>query len=109
MRYSGAASTLLERLRNENGIEAGELTDALNTYFQGPRSSQEVDDFRLGRGAFKKLEEEVCVVDAWRRSAGLEGRFAFPMDSHIPDCRWHAGQRSIGLEVTTALGRAGHR
>lgn len=72
------------------------------------RSREEVHEYRLGRGVWKRVRDEVVPVSDHLRFWGLrDGRIRFSMSDQIPDCFiWLEGEaQAVGVEVTVAQGR----
>lgn len=91
-----------------DGIDIGDLQARLTQLFSLERSTEEVRDYRLSRGIWKKLADEISPVSRflqWRRIDS--GRVRFPLDDQPPDC-WLTpgdGGNPIGIEVTIAQAR----
>lgn len=103
----------LEMLRDLNvrlsapiGVPASELTELLRAAFEGERSAEDVDDYRLGKRPWKKLRDEVSPISAFLNFNSMQGNVRFPLDNNVPDA-WFtpADEAPIGIEVTRALGR----
>lgn len=103
-----ALEYLESRISDSRGVTPGELNSLLTVAFSDERSPDDLKDYRSGKRQWKKLKEEVSVVNRYFRYRGIEhGRVRFPLDSHPPDC-WFTkpcGQIT-GIEVTIAMGRA---
>jgi len=84
-----------------NWIEILDLRSALEKLLES-RNSKEVEDYRVGKGAWKKVRDEVVPVsdhlEFWSRT---EGQVRFAMNDEFPDCTVRLnGSAPIGLEVT---------
>ncbi|MFL4987194.1 MAG: hypothetical protein ACJ8DU_19480 [Microvirga sp.] len=89
-----------------NWIEILDLRSALEKLLES-RNSKEVEDYRVGKGAWKKVRDEVVPVsdhlEFWSRT---EGQVRFAMNDEFPDCTVRLnGSAPIGLEVTIAQGK----
>jgi hypothetical protein len=95
------------RISAERGLGVLEFQSELTDLFLQPRSIADVNDFRLSKGAWKKLADEVVPVSRFLRIKDVQtGRIRFPLDSNPPDSwLWteHPPNR-VGIEVTIAKG-----
>lgn len=100
-------SDILSLAAAAEGIAIPQLATLLDAYFASDRSEAELNGYRLSQRPFKKLREEIVPVSQFLTARGLPGRVRFPLDSNIPDA-WYLpdGADPVGIEVTTALGRA---
>ncbi len=99
------------RLSSEGGMAIADFQADLAELFRRTRPTDELNDYRLGRADWKKLRDEVSPVSHFLRFRGVAtGRIRFPLNSEAPDCWfWQDGDPDRrGIEVTVALGRAGH-
>jgi hypothetical protein len=104
---SDALNAIMERALSPQGIEVLQLKHLLDSYFQSDRSQNSLDSFRLSKRPFKKLRDEIEPVCRFLYASNLVGHVRFPLDSNIPDAWFHrADGTKIGIEVTSALGRA---
>ncbi len=90
------------------GISIQQLHQRLEYLFNLPRSDSDINDYRLSKGVWKKLADEISPVSRFLRYRKLtNGRVQFPLDNQIPDA-WiwtDTSETPIGLEVTIAQGK----
>ncbi len=92
------------------GVTVAALRRHLDEFSSLPIARADLQAYREGRGAWKKLHDEVVAVRHF-----LDGRYPedsrvrFPLDDQPPDA-WLMvnGEPPVGIEVTAALARAGH-
>jgi hypothetical protein len=90
------------------GVSVAGFQQELDELFGRYRSPADLNDYRLSRGLWKKLADEVAPLSRLLRLRGIDsGRVRLPLDDHPPDCwLWEtAGADPVGIEVTIALGR----
>lgn len=106
--YHAGLDRFLAHISRDSGMPIGEFQSELVDLFEVPRSRQDLDDYRLSRGPWKKLADEVSPVSQFFRYLGIvAGSVRFPLDSIHPDC-WltkSPGVDPIGVEVTIAMAR----
>jgi hypothetical protein len=79
----------------------------LTRLFNRARSTGDLNDYRLSRGRWKKLADEILPISRFLRFRGMMvGRIRFPLNNNPPDCwLWpDDGSDRIGIEVTIAQG-----
>jgi hypothetical protein len=102
-----ALDAFYERVSAIEGIEIAQMEAELQELFKQPRSETDLNEFRLAKGRWKKLNDEIGPVRTFLTSGGYtEGRVRFPLDDKVPDCwLWINGaSEPIGVEVTLAQG-----
>jgi len=76
--------------------------------FSEDRSTDDIDDYRLGRNQWKKLRDEITPVSNFLKfDKSIEtNRVRFPLDNNTPDC-WLLNDNgdNLGIEVTIERGR----
>jgi hypothetical protein len=81
-----ALKELYAGISAEGGVLVPEFESELTSLFQRPRSSADINDFRLSKGPWKKLADEVVPVSRFLRLKGVKtGRIRFPLDHNPPD------------------------
>jgi hypothetical protein len=100
---------LLTKLSAPSGVTVAELQALLADLASRPLSDEHLAALREGKGAWKKLAEEVFPVAAYlSATTAPQTRVRFPLDSEPPDA-WlldENGKPQSGIEVTGALARA---
>lgn len=95
-------------LSSDSGLTVEQFLQNDQELFSRVRANKDVEDFRLGKGIWKKLRDEIVPVCAFLRSADQSKftRLRFPLDSRVPDC-WIQNNRGEweGIEVTIERGR----
>lgn len=88
-----------------------EFEQALAAYFEGPRSTAELADYRAKRGALKKLRDEVVPVLHHVKFSKTKGEIRFELNGEVPDCWLRTSPSAVpqGLEVTVAQSREQQR
>lgn len=90
-----------------DGMSISDSQDRLATLFAKERSKDDLNDYRLGRGSWKKLRDEIVPVSHFLQFQHIEsGWIRFPLDNSTPDC-WLSNDDgdSFGIEVTIERGR----
>lgn len=79
----------------------------MQAYFLGARSKAEIADYRVKRGAQKKLRDELAPVLRHLSFVKASGEIRFELNSSVPDCWLRAAPDAApqGLEVTVAQSR----
>jgi hypothetical protein len=98
------------RISAQGGVSVPEFESELTNLFQQHRSVADLNDFRLSKGAWKKLADEVLPVSRFLQFRDIKtGRIRFPLDHNPPDS-WFWPQsakdpdKRLGIEVTIAKG-----
>ncbi len=103
-RYSTHLHPLLESLSEWQSVEV--LNEKLNAYFRGPRTQDEIADYREAKGSLKKLSSEVVPVARHLRFVSFDGAVRFSMSDKFPDAWLRTPNgREQGVEVTVAQAR----
>jgi hypothetical protein len=99
---------LLSRLKDWMPIP--DFEKAMVEYFSGPRSKDEIADYRAKRGKVKKLRDEVTPVWNHISFVGIKGEVRFELNDSVPDCwmRRNSNSKPWGVEVTIAQSREQH-
>ena len=95
-------------ISDPDGIEVTEFQRTLDEHFSRHRSKTDLDDYRLSKGLWKKLADEVSPVSHYFKYRKVcAGRIRFPLNSQPPDCFYYPNEKEIpvGLEVTIAQAR----
>ena len=94
-------------ISNPAGVGIDDFQNELEFLFSKDRSDQDLNDYRLGRGVWKKLRDEITPVSRFLKFYSPDmDHVRFPLDDKIPDC-WllKDGSKDVGIEVTIERGR----
>ncbi|MBI1216784.1 MAG: hypothetical protein GC185_13330 [Alphaproteobacteria bacterium] len=82
-----ALEDFYRQVSDEKGIDVVEFQKKLNVLFQRPRTEDDIKAYRLGKGPWKKLRDEVSPVSRYLHFRGIDnGRVRFPLSDLPPDC-----------------------
>ena len=101
-------NAFLKAISAKDGVEISWFLSELDRLFGFERAQDDIDDFRLKRGPWKKLADEVVVVAHHFEFLQFpKGRVRFPLDNECPDCWFmlNCKKEWQGLEVTRASAR----
>ena len=97
-------------ISSENGIHVMEFQKKLNELFELPRSeNDDMKDYRIGRGSWKELRDEVVPVSRYLDYQKIEdGRLKFSLDNEpLTDCLYwkETDENPTRIEVTASNGK----
>lgn len=95
------------RISAEGGLSVAGFQTEFMDLFKRPRSSIDLNDYRMSKLPWKKMADEVAPLSRFLRFNGMDsGRVRFPLDNQPPDCwLWHGDSETpVGIEVTVAQG-----
>lgn len=104
---SNALYKFYDDLSAPDGMSVTDFHNRLATLFEENRSSNDVNDYRLGKKPWKKLRDEITPVSRFLKYSHINAdRICFPLDDNIPDC-WllNVNGENRGIEVTIERGR----
>lgn len=90
-----------------DGMGITEFQNGLETLFAEDRSNDDLNNYRLGKGPWKKLRDEITPVSRFLQFKDIKAdRIRFPLDNNTPDC-WllNDNDDNFGIEVTIERGR----
>src|SRR5690349_17755423 len=96
------------RVSVESGVDISSFQRDLASLFTRPRSKEDLRDYRLSKGPWKKLADEIVPVSGYLICNGVvSGRVRFSLNDQIPDAwLWRDDQEErVGIEVTIAQAR----
>lgn len=102
-----ALNNFYEDLSSQDGMSVKDFHLRLAALFKDDRSSQDIDDYRLGKNRWKKLRDEITPVSQFLKFNNLGvDKVRFPLDNNTPDC-WllNIKGEDRGIEVTIERGR----
>ena len=96
---------MFDNLKEWTSIEQFQRT--LSAYFSSNRSAEEIENFRLGRGTFKRLRDEVVPVLHFFSATGFTGEVRFRFSNNAPDCWYRRADDTSprAMEITRAQAR----
>jgi len=95
-------------ISSQNGVGIPAFQEEFDQLFKKHRSQRDLDNYRLSRGIWKKLADEVSPMSRYFRYRNiLSGSIRFPLNDAPPDCFYtNTDNTEIGIEVTITNGKA---